>query len=289
MKLKMIAMLAVLASAGLSQDAAIERAKAAAALLPDGPQKDAVLAALNGPANKASFLDKINVEKTGDWMFAEIKKPQVTELFAGADLTHLPLKDGRSVALGAITSLTPSGVRWIGDGISEAHWSLLPQLVIDAYGFSREREAAYLEWKKGANLTAARQIASVKSDLAAKERAGINMAAKKEEIIKGRVAVSLRVSQALEGGALCYGARIEANPFWGKWEGMRWVPGLTVADEHNEPVYVVGLSPETADGDTTAGYLYPCGIYRYTTVTGAAKTVRKYAVTPERAIEESSK
>lgn len=283
--LKTLCLIATLIATSNGQDTALERARAAADLLPDGPQKDAVLAALNPPTGQISFLDKIGVDRNGEWATAELKKAQVAEIFAGQ--THIPLTDGRKIAVSAVTSLTPSGLRWIGDGISEAHWSLLPESLVNAVGFTREREAAYTNWKQAANLTAARQIAAVKSDLAAKDRASVNLVARKEEILKSRVAVSLRVSQALEHGALCYGARIENNPYWGHWEGLRWVTGLTVADEHNDPIFVVGLPIETVDGSTTAGYLYPCGIYRYTTVAGAEKTVRKYATTPERVLEET--
>lgn len=97
--------------------------------------------------------------------------------------------------------------------------------------------------------------------------------------------MSFRVSQALKDGCLSYGAHIETSPYWGRWDGLRWVDGLQAAEEHDEPVFIVGLPASVVDGDKLAGWLYPCGVYRYTTVSQTEKSVRRYATTASKAAE----
>lgn len=271
---------------------AIEKAIEAAKALPDGPQKDAMLNALGvsgdkrSVALKPSFLDRLEVDYNGRWELAELKKIQVAEMVAPE--TIIKLKDGRTVNLSSVTSLTPNGLRWIGASIEETHWMQLPESLAKAYGFSDVRQNAYEAWKKVATMDSAQRIAQERRALLEKERESTKKAELKEQLLKERVAVSFRVSQALEQGCLCYGARIERNQYWGRWEGLRWVPGLTVASEHDEPIYIVGLPASTVDGDQLAGWLYPCGVYRYTTVSGAAKAVRKYAISLDIAISQLS-
>lgn len=290
--LSIIVSTALLATVVLGQTAAVNDALAAARALPDGPQKDAILKALNAssapPTKSVSYLDELRVDSDGKWNAAELKKSQVAQMLGAAE--EVLLKDGRRVKLSSVTSLTPSGLRWIGEGIEEAHWSLLPEASIAAYGFTPARQSSYEVWRKEQDVLAGRMVAEknravlaeAKADLAAKESSEKAMA----NVMANRVAVSLRVSQATAKGCLCYGKRIETSSVWGRWEGLRWVPGLEVAEEHDSPIFVVGLPEDTVDGAKMAGWLYPCGIYRYITVMGGEKTVRKYAASPDRAISE---
>ena len=52
-----------------------------------------------------------------------------------------------------------------------------------------------------------------------------------------------------------------------------------------EPIAVSGLD-KLVDGDRWEGVLYPTGIYRYTTVMGAEKSVRSFTASPEKALEQ---
>ena len=109
----------------------------------------------------------------------------------------------------------------------------------------------------------------------------------KASVAQSRVPVAIRVSQATPEGALAYGRRVtQAAGAGGDWAGLHRAPQIIISEEHDEPIFVVGLPNTTVDGETLAGWLYPCGQYRYTTVLGALKTVRKYATSPERAIQE---
>lgn len=284
----------LLAAVAFGQTPAVDEALAAARALPDGPQKDAILKALNAssatPTKPVSYLDELGVDRDGKWNAAELKRPQVKQVFGATE--EVILKDGRRVKLSSVTSLTPSGLRWIGEGIEEAHWSLLPESIIADYGFTPARQSNYEVWRKNQDAIAGRVVAQTnravmaeaKAELAAKESSEKALA----NVMANRVAVSLRVSQATAKGCLCYGRRIETSSVWGRWEGLRWVPGMEVAAEHDAPIFVVGLPEDTVDGAKLAGWLYPCGIYRYTTVMGGEKTVRKYAASPSRAISEMS-
>ncbi len=272
-------------------------ALAAARALPDGPQKEAILKALNAaPAPAAalteqpSLYDELGVDHNEEWQNTELKKAQIAQIFAALD--EMPLKDGRRVKISSITAVTPKGLRWIGAGIEEAHWSLLPDPFIAAFGFTQARQSAYEAWRKQADIAGAAAVAAKNRQVQEQSKAALAQKDSDEQAMKEalatRVAVSLRVSQATQRGGLCYGRRIESSPLWGRWEGLQWVNGLAVAEEHDEPIFVLGLPADTVDGARLAGWLYPCGVHRYTTVRGSEKTVRKYATTPQRALAEKA-
>ena len=52
----------------------------------------------------------------------------------------------------------------------------------------------------------------------------------------------------------------------------------------DEPLLIVGAPANLVDGDEFSGVVYPAGTYAYTSVTGARKTVRRYATSPEMAV-----
>jgi len=57
--------------------------------------------------------------------------------------------------------------------------------------------------------------------------------------------------------------------------------GSTLMDE---PLLIVGVEGNFVDGSSFSGVVYPAGRASYTTVTGATKTVFRYATSPEAAI-----
>jgi len=115
------------------------------------------------------------------------------------------------------------------------------------------------------------------------QRATEEYNAKMADLVAKRVAVAFEISQAGPRGALCYGRRVGQNENGGGWVGLNRAPKIVVSKEHDEPIFVVGLPDDTVDGERMMGWLYPCGIHRYTTVLGASKTVRKYAASVEEA------
>jgi len=103
---------------------------------------------------------------------------------------------------------------------------------------------------------------------------------------KSRVAVAIQVSQFGPEGSLCYGRRVQRIENAGGWVGLQRAPQIVLSPEHDEPICVVGLPKTTVDGEAFMGWLYPCGTYTYTTILGASKTVRKYAISLEEAVKE---
>ena len=55
----------------------------------------------------------------------------------------------------------------------------------------------------------------------------------------------------------------------------------------NEPIFVLGLRGGV-DGQRWSGTIYPAGTHRYTSVQGAVKTVKCFALTPEAALRKLS-
>lgn len=230
---------------------------------------------------KLSYLDIVGVEQSQDWALAELKKSELGKLVPDV----ITLKDGRSVKKEVVTMLNPTGLRWIGDRIEETNWTNLPDKLAADYGWNKSRQAAFEQWKTTATMNANANAAAARLRSMQEQNDSVARASKMSALTAGRVAVSFRVSQALKAGCLSYGARIETSAYWGGWEGLRWVDGLQVAEEHDEPIFIVGLPSSVVDGDKLAGWLYPCGIYRYTTVAGSEKSVRRYATTAQKASE----
>ena len=111
-------------------------------------------------------------------------------------------------------------------------------------------------------------------------------AEEKEALEARRVPIAIQVSQALPEGALCYGRRVERIENAGGWVGLQRAPQFQLSEEHDQPIFVVGLPKTAVDGDTFMGWLYPCGTYNYTTVLGAFKRVLKYATSVDHAAQE---
>lgn len=203
-------------------------------------------------------------------------------------MAHLE-RTGEPLKIDQVLSASPLGVKAMTNkGVELVPWSHFPGEYRSKLGLTSDVVALYSQMKSAQvkDLTAQRQSAQREAqDLAA---ASYQRAAREKSIYAGRVAISLRVSQALPDGCLCYGTAIDTSPAWGRWEGLLWVDGLKPAEEHDEPIYIIGLPATVVDGDKLAGWLYPCGVYRYTTVAGGSKSVRKYAATLKKACAEAA-
>lgn len=103
------------------------------------------------------------------------------------------------------------------------------------------------------------------------EMKSVRRAETRRSLEKNKVSMTVRVSQVLGSGDwLGYPQKYLQN---GEYETAR------------EPICIMGGSGKV-DGEIWAGFLYECGTYRYETVSGTVKTVRKYATTSEMALDE---
>lgn len=154
------------------------------------------------------------------------------------------------------------------------------RVVIDGYASLKELQVDLEKQQADINKRAAALQALVPTAKAptleqVNEKARLELAASvrraemRRTLEKTRFGCYLRLSQVLRDGA---------------WLGY-WSSTGKREDEAAEPIYVIG-GQDKVDGDTWAGYLYPCGTYQYQTVSGAAKTVRKFAVTIDGALQE---
>jgi hypothetical protein len=87
---------------------------------------------------------------------------------------------------------------------------------------------------------------------------------------KTKLTVNATITQVLDGGALVdYSGSGQLQPY----------------GHFAEPIVIAGLSSALVDGDPWKGVIYFAGTYSYTTVDGAAKTVRRWATTKELALK----
>ena len=175
----------------------------------------------------------------------------------------------------------------IGNGIELVKWENIDPYLAQAYGWSEDIQAEYEAWKKTSALENERQLTEAKRAAQEQEVMSMRKAERERVVNASRAPVFVRISQVIKSGALGYGARIERPKYSWEQSFSDYLAGkveFITSDEHDEPVFIVGLPGSLVDGDKWAGWLYPCGQYSYTTVAGGQKTVRKYATTARQAL-----
>jgi hypothetical protein len=186
---------------------------------------------------------------------------------------------------GTLSRVEPDGLVLItDDGIEKIPFTQLSPEVRAKYGYKPQAAAQY-----SAKLAAAQHEAFRRNEAAlqtqeqektrewnAHEAVLQQRATRKdlnEAISQSAMQVQAKVSQVTDDGALCYYDEIE--------------PGGTVV--HHEAIFIAGLGVKQGlvDDSKWQGTVYLCGVYRYTTVMGAEKTVKKYALSKETALQQA--
>lgn len=138
------------------------------------------------------------------------------------------------------------------------------------YGYDAAKASAFA----AASAQSAAAKAAADNAAVARERAAKELAALIPKIRATGREADLRVTQVLDDGVLATGAIAGAD-------GTLY--------RSREPVFIFCKTAGHADGDNFSQTIYEVGTRQYTAVTGARKTVRSYALTPEIAVSEMLK
>lgn len=212
----------------------------------------------------------------------------------------LTLPNGKTYQNYSITRTEPDGISIKhAAGITKLFFWELPQEMQARYNYDPEKARAYNTQARAQQAAAyAQQEAAAKK---ARARAEYEAAHKEvmDQIKKSAFEMAGEVSQITDGGALIRNARM---PYRYKEEVV--TPGYTpmnlnrqfvtktkyvsVAEDY-EPVFVINAGKNFTDGAGWKAVVYPAGTYKYTTVMGAGKTVKAFALSPETALDNMLK
>ncbi|MCS6772374.1 MAG: hypothetical protein NZ740_10205 [Kiritimatiellae bacterium] len=176
-------------------------------------------------------------------------------------------------------------------GIGKLCFPELPQEIRDRYGYDSEKHRRYYY---------AQQQQAAKARLY-------------RLLDSAAIEVEARLSRVLDDGALAYitvyktytftnvvtkthsGRSTTYNPLSDTLQTMpsgsqgsvvrAEVKTFTIKEKRHNPVFIVGLPSGYVDGDIWTGRLYPIGTYIYTSIYSDPKKIRKYAASPEVAIQ----
>jgi len=214
--------------------------------------------------------------------------------FAVADDMTLP--NGKTYTNYKVSRVEPDGITLThSSGITKLFFWELPPDIQKQYNYNPEKARTYNKQAQAQQAAAwARQQEMAKR---AQQRAEYEAAHKEvmKNIKESATELVGEVSQITEDGALIRDARV---PFRYKEEVV--TPGYTPMNSNRrfvtktkyisaaadyEPVFVIGGGRGFTDGAGWKATVYPAGTYKYTTVMGAGKTVKCYALTPEDALD----
>jgi hypothetical protein len=184
------------------------------------------------------------------------------------DLTTLSGKTYRDYN---VTRVEPDGLSVTHhDGVAKISFSDLSEDLRKKYGYDSGTASEY-----------ARRVKEEAAAYAAAKANAERDEAKLKKIRPLGVPASVVISQVLPDGILGEGtffadAGYKVHDEYGTREAGTF-DGLGF-------IFVRTTTKGLADGETWSGKLWPAGIFRYGAVSGAGKTVRQYATSPEQAI-----
>jgi len=211
------------------------------------------------------------------------------------DRPDLTTRSGVTYKRCKVQRVEPDGISvFHSKGIAKIPFPDLPEEYQTKYGYDPQTAVEYSRnMAEARRHAAARRQAQWKSQ---QDEAELRQAHKElvDLVAKQKMAVAGDVLQVYKGGVLLNGAvtldeRWEPDPTDDvrRMGGprMRKVTGLKTVTAEYEPIFIVGIGPGLHDGASWAGVVYPAGNYQYTTVMGAPKTVKRYATSPELAVQ----
>ncbi len=195
-----------------------------------------------------------------------------------------------------VTRVEPDGISVMyAKGIAKIPFTDLPESYRQEYGYDPARAEDYSRAAASARAAAwQRQQELAKR---AKQRAEYEAAHRDaiEKIKESAIEIEGKVQQITDEGALVsdavtpqrYQEEVVTPGFRPMDGNRRYVTKtryLRIANEY-EPIFVLGAGSGFTDGAGWKATVYPAGTYRYSTVMGAGKTVKCFALSPEGALD----
>ncbi len=195
-----------------------------------------------------------------------------------------------------ITRVEPDGISIMHSrGIAKIPFAELPEQFRDQYGYNPEQAAQYS--RAAAQHRAAAAAERDEAARRARQRAD-HEASRRESldtIKKTGIEIVGRIQQITDDGALISDAKTPQQyqqevttpgfrPMDGNRQFVTRTRYLPVSEEY-EPIFVISAGRGRTDGSAWKATVYPAGTYQYTSVMGAGKTIRCFALTPEGALD----
>jgi hypothetical protein len=205
--------------------------------------------------------------------------------------TAITTLNGRTYTNCILRRVDPDGITVRhSKGLAKLLFTELPEEMRGKYGYDPEKAQAYSRHvsEKTAESWARRQEEWKRQKEESDSRRAMQDVV--ESIAKQRMAVAGDVLQITDDGVLLSGSvtleeSLEVDPTdpVRRIDGptMRKVTRLKNVTAKYEPVFIVGIGAGLHDGASWAGAVYPAGTYRYTSVQGVTKTVKRFATTAE--------
>lgn len=183
-----------------------------------------------------------------------------------------------------VRKIEPDGISIIHDaGTAKVMFENLPKALQDAYQFDPGKAAEHREQTAKREASEYASQVSDATNLEANEKIKKSESQLLESIKKAGVSAWLEVIQNPGGElCLCIWGEYVSRPIVDRSGLSPKVTGhqLTDSGENEKMIAVIGLG-DVADGQKWRGVIYPCGIYTYDSVGSGAKTVKRYATTPQ--------
>jgi hypothetical protein len=210
-------------------------------------------------------------------------------LLVAAYAESIQTEDGRVFVEATINSVTPSTVTiFHKDGISKVPLSAMPKQFRDEHGYDPTKAEEYQKMEEENSNANAKNL----SDILRKQRERDRVRKILAEFDSQSKFVEVEIVQALENGVLgdayCieeYTEKVTTYSQGVAGPGLpttRYVP-RTRKTLVGENIFISGII-NVADGERWSGKIWPAGIYTYTTIQNAKRTVRRWSSSREEAI-----
>lgn len=193
------------------------------------------------------------VQETRPQPPANQQPPSVQTVQPGTPLGEITTLSGKKYLNATLTRIEPNGISIThDDGLAKVSFADLSEELRKKYGYDPTKAAEFTQTQQAA----------------AAQRAAENKRQEKAQYIdkmmeeQGSYMMAATIRQMTDEGAL-----VDATVTTKTVEATPW-PG---------PVFVYGIPRVHADGETWNGKVYLVGNYKYTTTTGASKTVKAFA------------
>jgi len=218
--------------------------------------------------------------------------------FAVADNMTLP--NGKTYTNYKVSRVEPDGITLThSSGITKLFFWELPPELQQKYNYDPQKARTYNKQAQAQQAAAW----SRQQEMAKRAQERVEYEAAHKEVMKSIKGAATElvgeVSQITDEGALIGKAKVPyryneevVTPGYTPMDGNRQFVTKTkyvsAADDY-EPVFVIGGGRGFTDGAGWRAIVYPAGTYKYTTVMGAGKTVKCFALTPDDALDNMLK
>jgi hypothetical protein len=188
---------------------------------------------------------------------------------------------GGQIIKGDISRVEADGlVVMTDDGIVKVVFDSLPPELQKKYGYDPAAAAQFQARQAAAAQARAMQAAAAQGQQVARESTPSD-GERRLRIERSALNVQITVKQGTRAG-------VRANILAQTGSAASTALGRDTrsVDDLGEG-FIYGL--QAAEGETKAGRIYPCGLYYYTTVAGAERSVKAYALSADEALTRGAK